>query len=93
MTRGGTLATMPGWRVSDMTARHFNPPSLCDICAAEIVDAFYDFRTSNGRWANGCPACFKAHRGRTGTGMGQRYELRFESDGQDLHNVWIKTAG
>lgn len=76
-----------------MTARHFNPPASCDICAAEIVDAFYDFRTSNGRWANGCPACFKSHRGRVGTGLGQRYESRTENADGSGATVFIKTAG
>jgi hypothetical protein len=52
-------------------------PKTCDVCEYELgkpdVQAHYDARTHDGRWANVCEAHFLSHTpGRLGTGQAQR---------------------
>lgn len=56
----------------DTTVEVDNLPS-CDFCDE---DAWYDFKTSGGPWANGCEECFKANNGQLGLGMGQKFILK-----------------
>lgn len=61
------------------------PP--CDFCTLDgrgqrqKLLAQYDFRTSSGQWANGCPRHFRMHSptGRLGLGIGQQLVLKKES--------------
>lgn len=48
----------------------------CDFCRT-ITLARYDFKTTDGRWANGCEAHYRIHRAyrELGTGKGQRLVL------------------
>ena len=55
--------------------KHANPPTHCDLCGSKIQQVFFDFRTSTGQWANGCPSCFISENGKLGLGRGQRYAL------------------
>jgi hypothetical protein len=50
------------------------PPSQCDLCAAKIVDTFYDAATKWGQWGNVCPKCFVQGGMTLGTGRGQEYK-------------------
>lgn len=68
-------------------------PVECDTCAAPIKDVFYDMATRRGPWACMCPTCATLGPGigKTGTGLGQKYErsrLGADSDGK-----FYKTEG
>jgi len=62
-------------------------PTQCQTCSSPIESVFFDARTPAG-WACMCEQCqkFGPGLGKTGTGLGQKYEL--QEDGK-----WLKTEG
>lgn len=48
---------------------------LCDFCRGKGINrpAQFDFKTTNGQWANGCKKHYETYRlyDKLGTGMGQ----------------------
>jgi hypothetical protein len=64
------------------------PPELCDTCQLPIHHVFYDMKTTMGPWGCLCVACamFGPGIGRTGPGLGQRYDR--QPDGR-----WLKMEG
>lgn len=50
-------------------------PSKCDICDADLKDAYIDGRTRRGPWANMCPSCFfiSPGIGKLGIGLGTKF--------------------
>lgn len=64
------------------------PISHCDVCRTPFEKVFYDAKTNGGPWACMCPSCqnLGPGLGKTGLGIGQKYEL--QSDGK-----WLKTEG
>lgn len=78
--------------MSKVVKQHYNPPEYCDICPTSINHSkhkypFVDGKTTQGPWANMCPACFEKYGRGLGTGKGQRYEFS-----ADL-NVYVKVEG
>lgn len=66
-----------------------NPSATCDLCGRSIGKVFYDFSLpGDGRWANGCPPCFRAHKGKLGVGRGQKYVR--SSDGSYVKDTTIE---
>ena len=64
-----------------MKAKKWNgsKPVRCDLCRGELKlkdQFFFDFKTSSGLWALGCPTCFVKHGGKLGLGCGQKYSLK-----------------
>ena len=50
-------------------------PDKCELCQAEIGDAFVDGRLLfNHLWAIMCLTCHANHGGQTGVGIGQLYQ-------------------
>ena len=60
-------------------------PTRCDVCCAQIDDAFIDGRTVYGPWANMCCACHSQIGIGLGTGKGQMYERN--------DDTWVKVTG
>lgn len=61
-------------------------PTHCQMLGDPITDTFYDCKTTMGPWANVGQRYFEQGQCRTGTGLGQKYQL--QENGQ-----WLKTAG
>ncbi len=52
----------------------------CDLCGTDCAPdgaggVYIDGKTLYGPWAKMCVHCHKAHGGKLGTGIGQKYEL------------------
>ena len=68
-------ATCKEPRMEDGIAARGFVPAKCNLCAAPIIDVFYDAVTTNGgMWACMCPACFRFGPGAgvLGVGSGQK---------------------
>ncbi len=51
-------------------------PTACDLCGAQLKDAFIDGKTQRGPWAIMCGACHARAGQGVGTGRGQLYTVQ-----------------
>lgn len=48
-------------------------PEKCEICGKKFGAYFYDSKTMWGCWGLLCESCWKAHNGKVGQGIAQKY--------------------
>lgn len=56
----------------------------CDFHPGEDHKARYDFRTTDGRWGNGCEAAYEANRMHPDLGLGKGQRLVTEKERKEL---------
>ena len=56
------------------------PKPICDLCRKTIPFEYVDGKTMMGRWATMCMTCFLVAGVGLGTGKGQRYLLKIDSE-------------